>query len=212
MIKFLIVRHGNSVSNIAKTFTGHIDAPLSEIGYKQAQLVSEYIYNNFKVDKICSSDLTRAVDTIKPLADKLGLEIFKRKDMREMFGGEWEGKLFADLPVYFENDYKVWQQTPGLARPTGGESYAEVQARSLSVINDLYKTDDGKTVVIATHGGFIRTLQCAANNVKLVDMNTVPYVVNASVSIVEYDGKNLDWKDSISDYLGELQTAMPKGV
>ena len=43
-------------------------------------------------------------------------------------------------------------------------------------------------------------------------MNTVPYVVNASVSIVEYDGKNLNWKNSISDYLGELQTAMPKGV
>ena len=79
MTKFIVVRHGNSLSNIDKTFTGHIDAPLSEVGVEQAKLVSNYILSEYKVDKVFSSDLSRAVDTIKPFAQKVNLEIIKEK-------------------------------------------------------------------------------------------------------------------------------------
>ena len=80
MTRFIVVRHGNSLSNIDKTFTGHIDAPLSKVGLEQAQLVSDYIFNTYKVDRVFSSDLSRAVDTIKPFAQKANLEIIKEKD------------------------------------------------------------------------------------------------------------------------------------
>ena len=52
MSKILIVRHGNSLSNIDKTFTGHIDSPLSDLGEKQAQKLCDFLYNNFNVDVI----------------------------------------------------------------------------------------------------------------------------------------------------------------
>ena len=47
MTKFIVVRHGNSLSNIDKTFTGHIDAPLSDVGLEQAKRVSKYIFENY---------------------------------------------------------------------------------------------------------------------------------------------------------------------
>ena len=68
MVKFIVVRHGFSSSNLDKTLTGHLDAPLVEMGYKQGQAVSEYIFNNYKIDAIYSSDLIRAVQTVEKLA------------------------------------------------------------------------------------------------------------------------------------------------
>ena len=79
MTTILIVRHGFSESNKLKTFTGHIDAPLSDVGVEQARLTCEYIEKNYIIDNIYSSDLSRAVNTLKPLADALGIEIIKEK-------------------------------------------------------------------------------------------------------------------------------------
>ena len=68
MVKILLVRHGQSLSNDSGTITGQIDSPLSNLGLKQAELVSNYIFKNYSVNAIYSSDLTRAVDTLKPLS------------------------------------------------------------------------------------------------------------------------------------------------
>lgn len=213
MAKILIVRHGNSLSNVDKTFTGHLDALLSDVGLEQALKVSEYLFNNYKIDKIYSSDLSRAVDTIKPLADMMNLEIIKEKDLREIYGGKWEGVKFLDLPELFPEDFKVWQESPGLACPTGGESYRQAQERALAVISRIAKENPKKTVVVATHGGLIRAVECHALSVPLEEMSKVPFVVNASVSeyIVE-DGKFQLLRTNLSDFLGDLQTAMPKGI
>lgn len=213
MTKFIVVRHGNSVSNIDKTFTGHIDAPLSEVGLEQAARVSKYIFENYQIDKIYSSDLSRAVNTVKPFAEKVDIEIIKEKDLREIYGGKWEGVKFASLPELFAEDFKVWQESPGLARPTGGESYREAQERVVQVFNRIAEGNPNKTVVVATHGGLIRALECYALSVPLEEMSKVPFVVNASVS--EYEINNGQFrllKTNLSDFLGDLQTAMPKGI
>ena len=110
MTKILIVRHGNSLSNIAKTFTGHIDSPLSETGKMQAEKASEFIFQNYKVDKIYSSDLSRAIDTVKPLANKLNLAITLEEGLREIYGGNWEGVELSRLEELFYDDYLVWKK------------------------------------------------------------------------------------------------------
>lgn len=213
MLKLIIVRHGNSVSNVAKTFTGHIDAPLSEIGKEQANRVSEYLYKNFKVDKVYSSDLCRAVDTVRLFSELAGLEIIKRKEIREVYGGKWENMLIADIPNKFPEDFKVWKENPGLARCTGGESYAEAQNRISAFVEEIAKEDDGKTVVMATHGGLIRAFECLVRGIPLERMQEVPFVFNASISVIEYDnGVYKLMKSNVTDFLADLQTAMPKGI
>ena len=213
MTRFIVVRHGNSVSNIDKTFTGHVDAPLSEVGERQAKIVSKYIYDNFKVDKIYSSDLSRAVKTIEPFAKMSNLPIIKKHDLREMFGGEWQGEKFSDLPIKFPEDFKVWQDTPGLACPTGGESYKKVYERAINFFNKISNELKGQTVVVCTHGGLIRAVECRALSVPLEHMQRIPFVFNASVSIYDCDGENFNLVASnVCDFLGDLQTEMPKGI
>ena len=81
MTTFILVRHGESMANKTKSYAGHIDIPLSEEGFLQAEAVSRYIEENFKVDAVYSSDLSRAYNTIKLFADKCNLAIEKRKEL-----------------------------------------------------------------------------------------------------------------------------------
>ena len=48
MVKFLIVRHGFSLSNKDGTFTGQLDIGLSSEGIMQAQAVCKYLLENYK--------------------------------------------------------------------------------------------------------------------------------------------------------------------
>lgn len=213
MIKFLIVRHGNSMSNLSKTFTGHKNSPLSELGFKQAELTCDYIYQNYKVDAIYSSDLLRTVDTVNPLSQKTGIEIITDKNLREMYGGKWEGMLFSEIPEKYPEDFKVWKETVGLARCTGGESYEEVQIRAIDCMNKIASKNEGKTVVVSTHGAIIRAFECAARGIPLIRMDEVPYVFNASVSEINYlNGRFEIVKTNISEHLADVLTAMPKGI
>ena len=75
MVTIYLVRHGYSVANDQKFFAGSSDVKLSAIGEQQAQLVSDYILNNLKSDKIYSSSLSRAYDTISKVGEGFNLPI-----------------------------------------------------------------------------------------------------------------------------------------
>ncbi|MBO7208124.1 MAG: histidine phosphatase family protein, partial [Clostridia bacterium] len=131
MVTFVIVRHGYSKGNKEKRFSGQMDVPLDEIGLSQAEAVAQYITENFKIDKIYSSDLSRAVDTVKPIAQKLGIPVNKVKELREADVGEWQGLLIETIKEQYAESFEFYRQNPGLARFDGGESYKELMDRSL---------------------------------------------------------------------------------
>lgn len=213
MTKILLVRHGNSLSNVAKTFTGHINSRLSEMGEKQAERACEFILKNYKVDIIYSSDLSRAVNTVKPLANALNIPIHTDENLREIYGGKWEGVQFSKLEELFYDDYSVWKKTPGLARPTDGESYEEAQTRFYNSVKKIAEDNPNKTVVIASHGGVIRGLQCKLMGLPLSRLNEIEYVVNASVTEIDFNDEKLVWaRTNPTEYLDGLITSMPKGI
>ncbi len=212
MVKILVVRHGFSQSNLDGTFTGHLDAPLTDLGLKQGKLVSEYIYKNYKIDAIYSSDLTRAVSTIKPLADKLNMPIKTSKNLREIYGGVWEGKTIAKIKELYGDDYSKWHSYAEDMRATGGESMAEVMQRAKNALYEIAKENDGKTVVVATHGGLIKGLQGELMGISIKALKDVEFLCNASIMEIEFDGEFKIVNRCISHYLGEMLTEMTKGV
>ena len=213
MTTLLIIRHGNTDANLKGIYAGHTDAMLTDVGVKQAQLVCDYVYKNHTVDAIYVSDLTRAIDTAKPLAKMLNLTINVDAGLKEMYGGEWEGKKFLDLPKLYPEDFSVWQNDVGHSRCTGGESYEEVCNRAYNTIKRIAQNNIGKTVAIVTHGGYIRGLECAVRGIDLKDMSSIPYVANASVSVITYENERLKMElAGFNDFLGSLNTEMPKGI
>ncbi len=213
MTTLLLIRHGESMANTEKRFAGHLDAPLSATGQAQAAITAEYIRSHYTVDAVYASDLLRAFDTGKAVADRLGLPITPDTALREIFAGDWEGATFDDLQQHFPASYGVWLSDIGNAVCDHGESVAQLQQRFIAALHRIAEKHDGKTVVVATHATPIRTMQCHCEGKLLSDMHRVPWVTNASVTAVEYENGVLRLIQAGSDaHLGQNRTTLPTNV
>lgn len=213
MTTLLMIRHGESEANRNKLFAGNLDADLQNKGLKQAQKTAEFIALNYKVDKVYASDLKRAYKTGKCVADLLGIEIIPNKNLREISAGEWEGAGFDNLAVDYADDYNVWLTDIGNACCTGGESVKHLSERIMTELTAIASANDGKTIVIATHATPIRVMQTLIQFGNLDNMQSVPWVTNASVTTLEYENGN--WrcvKVSEDAHLSELKTSLPTNV
>ena len=210
MVKFVIVRHGYSEGNREKRFSGQMDVPLDAAGKRQAQSVAKYLCENFKIDAVYSSDLVRAIDTAKPCADRLGLEVKTLRELREVDVGAFTGVLIEDVKVRYKQAFENYRQNPGIAQFPEGENYGDMLKRALSAIEKIAAENDGKTVLIATHGGVVRALRAHWLGISLEDIGEVPHVPNASVTVAEYldaDHVNLTqigYTDHLEDVASEV--------
>lgn len=204
MVTFLLIRHGFSLGNKEKKFSGQMDVPLDDVGHAQAESIAEYISKNFKVDSIYSSDLSRAYHTALPLAKVLNLQVNTDKNLREVDVGKWQGKLIEDVKKEFPESFEKYRANPGLSRFNGGESYLDAMERGVRTIAEIAEENPDKTIVVATHGGIIRTLRAAWTNTKPENIKDIPHVPNASVTVAEYDDgkvtlKAIGYTDHLSD-------------
>ena len=190
MTKFIIVRHGQSKANKEGYLVGNMEAPLSELGEKQAKAVSEYILKAYKVDVIYSSPLSRAINTIKGVADALNLPINTEDKLTEFNFGKWEGLTLEEIKNEFDDGYSKWAKDPGVFVPNGGESMAQLQTRVVEKLKEIGKKEDGKTVLIGSHSSVIRALQCYVQGLPLTKMKNTPWVVNGSIAEINFDGED----------------------
>jgi broad specificity phosphatase PhoE len=213
MTKLILIRHGQSKANLDGRFVGHIDAPLSDLGQKQAEASAKYVAENYKVDAVYASDLKRAYYTGKAVADLIGKEVIKEKNLREIYAGKWEGEKFDELLLKFPKSYGLWLENIGKSIPEDGESVEELQNRIVSAVKKIAKENDGKTVVIATHATPIRVFETFAKGKTLDEMQDIPWVSNASVSVVNFNGEKFICEETGYDaHLGSMKTALPKNV
>lgn len=213
MVKFIIVRHGYSTSNLDNTLTGQQDVPLTEIGIKQGQLASQYIFDNYKIDAIYSSDLIRAVKTVEKLSNLTNLPIIKDKRLREIGCGVWEGLPVSLLMDKYEDKYSKWRAYLDEGCPQEGETFTQVKERAFEVLKEIATNNDGKTIVVATHGGLIKVFQGACLGVASKEVGKIPYVTNASIFELDYKDEKFNIASQMIDsYLQGMITQMPKGI
>ena len=213
MVTFILVRHGYSAFNKTRKFSGQCDVPLDEIGHLQAADTAKYILSNYGIDTIVSSDLSRALDTAKPIADALGLPIKLDEDLRELNTGDWTGLTFEEVAARYPESFALYCDNVGYARPDGGESYEELIARAARAMVCIAAENEGKTVLVSTHGGFIRCLRCALLGVALDEVKNVPHVANASVSVCEYENGEgrftlVGYKDHLTNGTTEFRVSV----
>lgn len=198
MTTLIILRHGQSMSNLDMTLAGQRDIKLTELGKTQAQISCEYLYNTYKFDAIFSSPLSRAYETALPLSKMTGLQINTLPALMETKLGDWEGKRLEEV----KEDYLKWRDDPDFIVPNG-ESRNELTKRFGDALKEIYKTHKGQTVLVATHGGCIRTLGTYFNSPENSKIAT-----NASITTLVFDDLgNAEIKEYSKDaHLGNLIT------
>ncbi len=193
MTKLILIRHGESVANRNHIFAGHTDVELEEKGVKQAELTAQYVYENFKVDKVYASDLKRAVETGKKVADLFGLEVISDPGCREIYGGRWEGVSVEELKQNYKESYvDTWRGDISKAEPDGGETVVQLAERIYKHFIEIAEENPGKTVVIATHATPVRAMQSIVLTGGLEKMKDIPWPPNASVTVMEYENGNFE--------------------
>ena len=213
MTTLLLIRHGFSTSNEDGTLTGQIDVPLTPLGVLQGEAAARYVFDHYAVDAIWSSDLSRALDTVRPLAQLTGLPIKTDACLREMNCGAWSGRPISDLIAAYGDAYHEWANASDRVTPEGGESWSMLSRRALDAVIRIAEAEQGRTVAIATHGGTIKALRGAYLGIPTEEWREkLPFAPNASVTVVEYEDGVFREKAIVDGYLGKLKTEMPKGI
>ena len=88
----------------------------------------------------------------------------------------------------YPEERRIWYEDVAHCKIPGGESVAEMAERVNAAFERIAAENDGKTVFVATHFTPIRAMCCRWHGWPLDGMQKIKGVVNASVTIVEYDG------------------------
>ena len=104
-----------------------------------------------RIDRIYSSPLTRCAKLADFVGVRTGLSPIRDARLIEMDFGRWEMQPWGDLP---RHELDAWANDFLDARPRGGESVAELTARTHAAISDL-NTPDAHTLIV-THAGVIK--------------------------------------------------------
>ena len=213
MLTLILVRHGESRANNEKFFAGQLDVELSELGRKQADMTAKYVTEAYKIDKIYSSTLRRAYDTATAIAERTGLDIIPRDDLREINSGKWQGLHFDELEEKYTESYGVWLHDIGNAKTPEGESVKELYERAWSAIEAIAKENPSGTVAVSTHATPIRAIICRLRGYTAENMKNIPWGSNASIAIIEFDGEEWQIKlEGYDDHLATLKTSFPANV
>jgi broad specificity phosphatase PhoE len=148
--QIVLVRHGETVHNVAGIAQGWNDSALSERGERQVRALAERI-RSFRPDAIYSSPLGRARSTAQVIADATGLEVRTLDDLREMSYGRWEGQSFLDVRKVDEAIYQRWIVDGDCPCPDG-ESHNDLRRR----MERAFAAIEARRPVMVTHGTAIR--------------------------------------------------------
>jgi probable phosphoglycerate mutase len=148
--QLILVRHGQTVDNVAGIAQGWNDSALSDVGRSQVAQLAVRIAA-LHPSALYSSPLGRAMSTAAAIAETTGLPIVRLEDLREMSYGGWEGRSFLEVRRDDEATYQQWMADPEVSCPNG-ESHADVRRR----LERAFAEMDSDRVVVVTHGTAIR--------------------------------------------------------
>ena len=210
MTRILMVRHGQSEANVAHLFAAHTDAALTDLGRKQADAIADYLAAQEKIDAVFASDLSRAMDTVRPTATRFGLTVTPVRELREIGAGVWENEPYQLLREQYADDYAVWKNTPALACPTGGERVADLYTRVNAAVLRLAAENEGKTILLGSHWTPVLAVIAHALVKDVSGMTVENTPLNAAIHVFEYENGVLTPKElNITAHLAALPPAPP---
>lgn len=152
--RICFIRHGETDWNAGKRIQGQTDIPLNETGVRQA-LAMAFSAAHHEFAAIYSSDLVRAHETAKMLAQRRGLEVRLLPQLRERHYGIFQGITAAEgLQRYPEAHARYLARDPDYDFETG-ENMHVFAARVESAVHEMTRHHAQQTVAAVSHAGVL---------------------------------------------------------
>lgn len=186
----VLVRHGETDWNRDDRFQGHADIPLNEAGRAQARELGLELEGE-AFEAVYSSPLRRADETATILAESLGLEVERARELMEVDVGSWSGLTRAEVADRFPEGFRRW-----LDYGHGwddGETYDALGARVVAGLRRIAAAHPETRVLAVTHGGPIRSALAAADGVPFGEARRSIHVIgNCAVVRLAVRAGNLE--------------------
>lgn len=149
----VLIRHGQTESNLESRWQGRQEGKLTPVGREQAERAAAVFP---AVDALYSSPLGRALDTARPIAGRLDLDIATVDDLAEMAFGRWENLTADEIKRAFPDEWERVDRGDDVPRGGHGETYAGAGLRLAAAIGAIAERHQGRTAGAVTHGGVSR--------------------------------------------------------
>ena len=123
--------------------------PLNARGLEQAHELAGRLAEH-PLAAVYSSDLVRAHDTARIVADAQGLEVVLDPDLREKHFGSWEGLTDTEIQARYPDAVR--------GRWGDGETTEEVALRVIAAMDRIRARQLAAPVLVVSHGGPIRAI------------------------------------------------------
>jgi len=179
-----LARHGETDWNRERRVQGHTDIPLNDEGRRQAQRLAARM-QGIAIDALVASDLVRASETARIVGDALGLAPVLSAAWREIGLGALEGRDAPGANKDFGELVTAAARRPGpLAE--GAETFRAFEARIVEGYAQLAREHAGKTVLVVSHGGTLKTLIAHLVGLPAERIERLSLRTNTGLSVIDF--------------------------
>lgn len=165
--RIIAVRHGETAWNVDTRIQGNLDIGLNEKGRWQAGRLSMALAAREPIAAIYSSDLLRAHDTARAIADATQRPLHLVEGLRERGFGLFQGKTYAEIEAQHPDEALRWRKRDPDWAPPQGESLLALRVRVLHTVRSLAARHLDEQIVLVAHGGVMDMLYRAATGMGL---------------------------------------------
>ncbi|HET8987051.1 MAG TPA: histidine phosphatase family protein [Humibacillus sp.] len=150
--RIVVMRHAETVDNVARVWQGHRDSELSDRGREQVAAAAPHVAAYGPV-VIVSSDLQRAASTAEAVSELTGLPVQLDERLREVHVGEWQGLHVDDVHARYPDLVAALDRGDDVRKGVTGETRQDVAARAGAALRDVADgLAAGETALVVAHG------------------------------------------------------------
>ena len=185
MPTLFLIRHGENDYLKKNKMPGRLPGiHLNTRGLEQAGELAQTL-GSLPIKALYSSPLERAVETARPLAQCLGLEIRVCPDLSDTDVGLWEGRSWKVLGR--TKLWKVVQQTPSQFQFPGGETFVQAQERVVNSLDAIASAHGDELIAVVFHADPIKLAVAHYLGLPLDNFQRLT-TQTGSVTILKMDG------------------------
>jgi broad specificity phosphatase PhoE len=181
--RLYLVRHGETVWHADNRYAGgSSDVDLTDLGRRQALDLGSWAQGR-GFAAVVASPVRRALETARPSARALGLELDVVEDLREVDFGLAEGRTIDEL-LSIDADMVHRFRSDPVAHPFPGAELPEQAAKRADVaLREVALKHAGGTVLVVAHNTLLRLALCSLLDVPVSRYRQLfPRLDNAAVT------------------------------
>lgn len=155
--RFIVARHGETISNLNHRWQGMSNSPLTETGRRQAEYLGARL-REYRVSRIITSTLTRSMETGKIVSEIIRVKnIFASDQLNERNLGILEGYTSQEILENFGIEFNMITSRD-IDSLEGVEAWKSFVMRIFHYLEALKGENYGGTTLLVTHGGVLRSI------------------------------------------------------